>query len=170
MVNEECERQIVDLLGQISHELFTHSRRLARRTGLTRPQLATMLALLREGEASSGALARRLSLSAPTLSGILDRLEDKGVVERRRGSRDRRAVWVRATRDAHTLLDAELSLLGPGFPGRLDRLSDEDKDGIVESLRRLAALMAESPDRWDGGADPSPVSPAPADPLQEAAR
>jgi DNA-binding MarR family transcriptional regulator len=166
MVNEECERHIVELLGQISHELFTHSRRLVRRTGLTRPQLAAMLALLREGEASSGALARRLSVSAPTLSGILDRLEEKNLVERRRGSRDRRAVWVRATRDAHVLLDAELSLLAPGFPDRLDRLSDEDKHGIVESLRRLAALMAEPSDRRGGGADSSPASRAPGNPQE----
>jgi len=158
MVNEECERRIVELLGQISHELLTHSRRLARRTGLTRPQLGAMRVLLREGEASSGALARRLSLSAATLSGILDRLEEKGLVRRRRGSRDRRAVWVSATRDAHVLPDAGLSLLGPGFPGRLERLSDEDKQSIIESLRCLACLMAESADRYDGGAASSPAA------------
>jgi DNA-binding MarR family transcriptional regulator len=169
MVSKECERHIVELLGRISHELFTHSRRLARRTGLTRPQLAVMLALLREGETSPGALARRLSLSAATVSGILDRLEEKGLVRRQRSSRDRRAVWVSATRDAQGLLDAEPSLLGPGFPGRLDRLSHEDKHGLVESLRRLAVLMAESPDRWDGGAAVSPTPPAPADFSQEAA-
>jgi DNA-binding MarR family transcriptional regulator len=169
MVNEECERRIVELLGQISHELFTHSRRLARRTGLTRPQLAVMLVLLREGEISSGALACRLSLSAATVSGILDRLEEKGLLRRQRRSRDRRAVWVSATRDAQGLLDAEPSLLGPGFSGRLERLSHEDKHRIVDSLRRLAALMAEAPDRGDGGAESSPAPWAPTDPSPGAA-
>lgn len=158
MVNEECEQQIVELLGQISHELFSYSRRLVRHTGLTRPQLAAMLILLREGEASSGVLARRLSLSAPTLSGVLDRLEEKALVERRRGARDRRAVWVRPTPAAQRL-PAEISLLGTGFSARLARLPDGEKRRIVESLRQLAGLLGEpSQSRTDGGSgtDPSP--------------
>jgi DNA-binding MarR family transcriptional regulator len=145
MVNEEYERQIADLLGQISHELFIHSRRLVRSTGLTRSQLGTLLTLLREGELSTGVLARRLSLSAPTLSGVLDRLEGKGLVERRRGARDRRAVWVRTTAAARARLDDTLSLLGPGFSEGLARLDEKDKHRIVEGLRSLAGLLGDSP-------------------------
>jgi DNA-binding MarR family transcriptional regulator len=144
VVDEECERTIADLLGRISHELFSHSRRLVRRTGLTRPQLAAMLALQREGAVPTGVLAQRLSLSAPTLSGVLDRLEEKGLVERQRGDRDRRAVWVRPTPGADALGDTDQSLLGPGFSHRLARLSDAEKHQIVESLRRLTHLLGES--------------------------
>jgi DNA-binding MarR family transcriptional regulator len=171
VVNEECESQIVDLLGQISHELFTHSRRLVRHAGLTRAQLGAMLALLREGELPAGALARRLSLSAPTLSGVLDRLEEKGLVERRRGARDRRAVWVRPTPGARALVDPDLSLLGPGFSNRLALLSDEEKRHIVESLRRLASLLGELPDPYSKPvtADASPASPL-AGPSEETQR
>jgi hypothetical protein len=50
MVDGECERQIAALLGRISHELFSHSRRLVRVTGLTRPQLTTMRARLSDAE------------------------------------------------------------------------------------------------------------------------
>ena len=143
MSSEECERRIAELLGRICQRLYSHSRHLVRRAGLTRAQLAATQALLREGESSTGALARRLSLSAPTLSGILDRLEEKGLVERRRRVPDRRTVWVRATAGARMLLTADLSLLSPRFAERLSALDEEEKGRMVESLGRLADLLAE---------------------------
>jgi DNA-binding MarR family transcriptional regulator len=174
LANEEYERRIVELLGRISQQLYTHSRHLVRWTGMTRPQLAAMLTLLRRGESTIGVLARRLSVSAPTLSGILDRLEEKGLVERRRSSHDRRMVLIRSAPGARSLLDVDLSLLSPGFSTRLARLPEDEKGRIVEALRTLADLLGEphgATTRAEAAADVEvSLSGAQAGPLEEEQR
>jgi DNA-binding MarR family transcriptional regulator len=137
------EERIVYLLRRIAHLLYTHSRQLVRRCGLTAPQLVTLHALMRNGDVSANELARVVALSPSTLTGILDRLEAKGLVERSRSLTDRRSVTVAATGRAEEWFDGDLSLLSAGFSSRLEELSPDEKESIVQALHRLAALLGD---------------------------
>ena len=87
------EDGIAVALQHIVRALDLHSRWFVEEHGLTGPQIATLRAALRRERTSAGELARTVCLSQPTVTGILDRLERKGLIVRSRGERDRRSIF-----------------------------------------------------------------------------
>ncbi len=145
MVEDDLQEQILYLLRRLARITELHSRQLEHHYGLTGPQLVALHVLIRHGEMSSGALARALQLSPPTVTGILDRLERKGLAERTRSRVDRRAVVLRATSSAREVVAGAPSLLHARFAERLAALSEYEKASIVNALRQLAAMMSDEP-------------------------
>ncbi len=81
----------------ISHGLQSASKRMEARLGITGPQRLAVRILGRHPGASAGQLANILRLHPSTLTGILRRLEDRGVIVRSRVERDRRQASLRLT-------------------------------------------------------------------------
>ncbi|MCK4661187.1 MAG: winged helix-turn-helix transcriptional regulator [Phycisphaerae bacterium] len=141
------ENQIVAAIRRIMRAIDLHSRRLAEEHGLTGPQLATLQAAAYLGEASTGALARAVHLSGPTVTGILDRMAKRGLVERTRNGQDRRSVTVTLTRSGREVLAVAPSLLQDRFRHELAKVEDWEQTMILAMLQRIAAMMdAESLD------------------------
>ncbi|MCP5117409.1 MAG: winged helix-turn-helix transcriptional regulator [bacterium] len=141
------ENQIVAAIRRIMRAVDLHSRRLAEEHGLTGPQLATLQAAASLGESSTGVLARAVHLSGPTVTGILDRVTKRGLVDRTRNGQDRRSVTVRLTSDGEDVLAAAPSLLQDQFRQELMRLEEWEQTTILATLQRIAAMMdAESLD------------------------
>ena len=72
-------------------------RELLAPWGVTYQQLLVLSILWREGSTSPSRIAAELHLDASTITGILNRLETAGLIERTRPAGDRRAVAVTAT-------------------------------------------------------------------------
>ncbi len=141
------ENQIVAAIRRIMRAVDLHSRRLAEEHGLTGPQLATLQAVANLGESSTGTLARAVHLSGPTVTGILDRLTKRALVDRTRNGQDRRSVTVRLTSDGEHVLATAPSLLQDRFRQELMRLEEWEQTTILATLQRIAAMMdAESLD------------------------
>ena len=80
--SNEVEDQIVASIRRIIRAIDLQSRRLLDQHKLTGPQLATLREADKLGEISVSTLARAVHLSQPTVSGILNRLERRGLVVR----------------------------------------------------------------------------------------
>jgi DNA-binding MarR family transcriptional regulator len=141
MSDLSIEERIVAALRRIIRAVDLHSRRLHERHGLTGPQLATLQAAERLEAASAGTLARAVHLSHPTVTGILTRLERRGLVRRARGEHDRRTVTVRVTSQGRDLLANAPSLLQEEFRQGLARLEDWENSMILATLQRIASMM-----------------------------
>lgn len=70
------------LIWAVSHELESYSKRTERRLGITMPQRLVLRLLGHGGPLTSGELSAALHLHPSTLTGILKRLEARGLVER----------------------------------------------------------------------------------------
>ncbi len=141
------ENQIVAAIRRIMRAVDLHSRRLAEEHGLTGPQLVTLQAAANLGVSSTGALARAVHLSGPTVTGILDRLAKRGLVDRTRNGQDRRSVTVCLTCDGEDALATAPSLLQDRFRQELTKLEEWEQTAILATLQRIAAMMdAESLD------------------------
>jgi DNA-binding MarR family transcriptional regulator/ribosomal protein S18 acetylase RimI-like enzyme len=92
-------------------------------------------------EISLGELAKRVSLSNATVTGIIDRLERRGMVERRRSERDRRQVFVRGTEKARGVMENAPPLLQERFVSELSNLQKWEREQILSSLSRIALMM-----------------------------
>src|SRR5690606_5481224 len=78
------ERRMLAALRRIVHAIDLHSRQLLERFDVTAPQLVCLHVLASEGEQSSRDLAEKVHVNPSTIVGVLDRLQKKGFVQRRR--------------------------------------------------------------------------------------
>lgn len=83
---------ILIAVRRITRAIDLRSKRLVKETGLTAPQLVVLTTLRREGQLPPSAIARAVSLSQPTITTILDRLEAAKLVRRERSATDKRNV------------------------------------------------------------------------------
>jgi DNA-binding MarR family transcriptional regulator len=119
---------------------------------LTPPQLHTLLWLGHDGALTMGDLGRRLGITEKTVTGLVDRLEKRRLVERERDARDRRVVHVQLTpagRETSRHLQREslkkvtlmLSLLDAADRRQLLRIVET----LIERFTRLAEAAETAP-------------------------
>lgn len=133
--------RVLIAIRQIIRAVDVQSKRLARETGLSSPQLIVLRAIEDLGEVTTRALSRHVSLSQPTVTTILDRLEAKQLVERYRSQMDRRIVHSKLTKDGKKTLDTAPPLLQEAFTDAFDALADKRRQTIVSAVSDLAQMM-----------------------------
>lgn len=94
------------LIWAVDHELQRTSRQMERSLGVTAPQRLVIRIVGRFPGIPAGALAKLLHVHPGTLSGILKRLEKRGLLQRRDDPGDRRRSLLGLT-DRGRTLDAE---------------------------------------------------------------
>lgn len=126
---------------QAVRDLVTESLRLrhavVRRSGLSETELRALEHLV-EAPSAPGELARLLDVSTAASTGIVDRLERRGHVQRRPHDQDRRRTEVHVTDGGR---DEILGHLRPMLLalGELDAGLDEAEREVVERFLRGAA-------------------------------
>jgi len=121
--------------------------------GLSLPQLHLLSVLKGAGETlTTGEISRAMVRQSQTMTGLLDRLEEPGLVERVFDRRDRRKTWVRLTEKGERKLE-EASPVATGLAEELSSvLTDQELQELqatVEKLRgaamdRLDAVLTSS--------------------------
>jgi DNA-binding MarR family transcriptional regulator len=133
--------EVLRSLRRIFHAVDRHSRKMARVHGLTGPQAVCLTAIARGGDTNLAHLARAVSLSPPTVSGILDRLERAGLVRRQRAERDKRQIVIQLTVAGRDLLARSPPTLQDQFVCRLAELPTSRQRQIERSLRDVVRLL-----------------------------
>jgi MarR family transcriptional regulator, transcriptional regulator for hemolysin len=100
----DFERDLLFLLNDVARLLRVDADKRARAHGMTRAQWAILIWLERQPGISQKELAELLEVEPITVARLIDRLEARGMVERRPDPRDRR-IW-----RLHLLLPAHLAL------------------------------------------------------------
>lgn len=160
-------RTLADLRYQVRR--FLRAREIAARQAGIEPQQYLMLLQIKglEGRQSAtiGMLAERLQVRHHAAVQLIDRLEERGMVERRRGRDDRRRVAVRLrppgervlSRLAHYSLD-ELTAEGPQLLSSLNRLLVGSTGRAGRPSRRSRTADPGSPPADAGKRPAGPVS------------
>ena len=129
-----------------AYERF-HQRMVALNTpnlvdmSLTLAQLKAIYVVAAAGPLSMGALSERLGLALSTTSGTVDRLVQRGLLERAEDPRDRRQVIVRATEAAQDQIEHMSEL---GRARMRDVLFQLPSDADVATIERAISLMTDA--------------------------
>jgi len=118
-----------------------HSKYLAKNTGLTTAQLLILQSIQNMGEVSIGEISKKISLSQATVTSILDRLVDKGLVYRERSTEDKRKVHAYLTEDALALIKDAPAPLQEQFTKQFGALNEWEQSMMISSLQRIAQMM-----------------------------
>jgi MarR family transcriptional regulator for hemolysin len=114
MIKVSKNREILFLISDVGRLLRTYADQKARQFGMTRAQWAVLLKLERHEGANQSDLAEFLEIQPITLTRLVDRLCDSGLIERRPDPSDRRAKLLYLTPAARPLIEkisAEIEVL-----------------------------------------------------------
>jgi DNA-binding MarR family transcriptional regulator len=132
------------LLHDVARLLRKRFEQRARGLGLTRSQWQTLAYLGNNEGIHQGGLAEILEIEGITLVRILDKLEERGLIERRQHPTDRR-VWQLYLRDAARPLMAEMRAIGDVTRGEaLDGIADDDREHLMRTLARLKTNLIDA--------------------------
>jgi DNA-binding MarR family transcriptional regulator len=128
-------------LRRIMRAMDVYSRQLAGSHGLTGPQMLCLREITNHDSLTTGALARAVALSPATLTGILDRLEARGLVSRERRPEDKRRVLVSLTTHGRQMSQELPSPLQERFGSRMTELSIDEQTAIRLALSSVVRMM-----------------------------
>lgn len=140
-MSTELEEDVLRSLRRIMRSIDLHSRQLATAYGLTGPQLVSLRVIAEQGPLSPSRLARLVSLSQGTITGIVDRLAARQLVTRERTQKDRRVVMVEVTDAGRALIATAPSPLQERFVDQLHALSHEEQSIIRLTLGKIVRMM-----------------------------
>lgn len=138
----DAEEEVLKNLRRVIRAVDLYSRRLVNQTGLSGPQLICLRQLATSGAMQSGHLAAAVSLSAPTVCGILDRLESRGLVSRERQRDDKRCVLVDLTPEGHRAVANAPPIMHDSFLFKYRTLPESQRIQINRTLKRLVSMMS----------------------------
>jgi DNA-binding MarR family transcriptional regulator len=132
-------------LGKAYQRITQSARQRLAPYGVTPVQYALLKVLWEHDEQSGTELGERLLLDSATMTGLLDRLEHAGLIERKAHATDRRVNTVVLTARGHDLqipLDREMDQMNQDF---LDACSPEERKLLRNLLTTLAGQKQAEP-------------------------
>src|SRR5215207_3582854 len=150
-------------VAEVAHRLRLATARLARLmrqqvgTVLSPSQYSVLVSIEHNGSLTLGELAAIEQVAPPTITKVVSKLEDDGLVTRAVDARDRRVARVSITEAGHRRLDHSRSRREAWLAQRLDELGADDVRRVADALDVLEALAG------------NPIGAAPAGPPAVAA-
>ena len=143
MPHRSQNREILFTISDVGRLLRTYADQKARLHGMTRAQWAVLLRLERREGLKQSDLAEDLDIQPITLTRLVDRLCDSGLIERRPDPNDRRAKRLYLTPAARPLLDRIATqveeLAGDGARRRRSGRRRRDADAARARARKPPA-------------------------------
>ncbi|MCE8536306.1 MarR family transcriptional regulator [Ruegeria pomeroyi] len=133
---------LIRRLNQLSTQVFMH-RMQAAGYDLTPVQFAALDAIGATPGLDQASVAAKIAYDKATIGGVIDRLEQKGLVERSVSKTDRRAREVRLTNDGAKAYDAILPIVKELQAEILSGLEPEEQDQFIR-LATKAIRAAET--------------------------
>lgn len=140
---EESIRWITWYLRRLIQAGEIYSKELHKKFQVSQPQVSCIVALAEYGVMPISRLAGYILVKPSTVTGIVDRLEQKGLVTRTRSASDRRIVTIELTESGQALASAAPPPIPSEMIEGLKKLSHDHVAMIVESLRILVSKLPE---------------------------
>jgi DNA-binding MarR family transcriptional regulator len=130
-------------LWQLSQSLEKLSRRMEKRVGVTAPQRLIVRCLGKYPGITAGQLATLLHVDPGTISASLNRLEGKGVLQRRRDPKDKRRAALGLTAKGRELNRTAHGTVEGAVKRLIEARSRGDLDRVTEVLEQLTTLLGD---------------------------
>ena len=130
-------REFAFILNDVARLLRTYADHRAAQFGITRAQWVVLVRVQRSEGLNQSELAEILDLQPITLTRLLDKLCDSGLIERRPDPADRRAKRLFLTAAARPLLE-RLAVLGEETMA--NTLAGVEPEGVEQMVSKLAIV------------------------------
>lgn len=130
-------------LRKIVRSINLESKRIEKQHGISIPQLLCLQYLSDQPmqQAKGSTIKSYLHLNASTISGIIKRLETKGLISREPDLKDKRVTWIKLSKEGASLLADSPVTLQEKLTRRLDRLTHEEMMALGHHIDLLIEIM-----------------------------
>lgn len=155
-VEVPTDDEVVALAGSLRFLIARLHRQLRQQdhSGLSPSLGAALATIARDGPMPLGALAATEQISAPTVTKLVDKLEEHGLIARKADPDDRRVCRVQITVTGRRQLEAIRTRRTAWLASRLSELSSDDVQRVAAALEVLETLVA--PPAQTGAHAPDP--------------
>lgn len=142
-VNRKLVDEVVDEITSWNPREFIAAFSRLHHGQVSLVHLNVLIMLEATGPLSMSHLADALDISVASVTGVVDRMETRGLVERRRDADDRRVILVHPAAGGRRLFADIDAKRRTGLAKLLGRLSDTELAGLLSGHRALRAARAE---------------------------
>ena len=134
-------REIIFLIRKLMQGGELYTKELNKKYSISAAQLNCLLALYEAGSLPPSQIAKHMMVKSSAVTGVVDRLEQKGLITRIRNSPDRRVITIQLT-DAgkHLAHNAPPPIQRKIIKG-LEKLSPKEINRIVLGLTKLTDML-----------------------------
>ncbi len=137
------QRNLALLLLTAREAVMAHFRPMLNAHGLTEQQWRVIRALLDESPQEPMALSQRCQILAPSLTGVLRRMEEMGLVQRERKDSDQRRSLVTLTDQGRTLAESMAPQVERIYAVLTAKLGADNLEHIYQTLADLIDRLGE---------------------------
>jgi DNA-binding MarR family transcriptional regulator len=133
--------EIMQSLRRIFKAIQDYSHEVSHTFGITGPQLWALKTVSQNESLSLRDLSERMYLHPSTITGVIDRLEKKGYVRRKRDQVDRRVIYVQLTQEGKKLARRAPNPIQGKMIYGLRGLNTRELNSIYHSVQKLVEVM-----------------------------
>jgi len=134
--------QVIKLLKQVKNVISKNLGSRFKELNLTGTQSMLIGILIHSKKMKISDLSCRLGLSNSTVSGIIDRLEKRGLVKRIRSQEDRRVVYVCVSDKFMEEAHQHFMQIDREFEAMMSKATPEELDTIIKGLSTLKTILS----------------------------
>jgi DNA-binding MarR family transcriptional regulator len=135
---DELRLALFELLGA---ERRLRARQPQRSEGLTNAQVRALAVLHRAEEVTAGELAKSADLNPASVTAMLDHLESRGIIERKRGTADRRVCIVSLSPAGRALFEEHRARWLALWDEALGSFSDHELTVALRAVRKMIQVF-----------------------------
>lgn len=130
-------KNVNELIGKIHRCMRRFFEAQMKKYDITPPQFEALITLWDEDGLVLSELGRRLSRDGPTITGIIDRMENKKLVRRKRNMRDRRVIQVYLAPRAWEIKESLMKMQQEAGRDITDKISEQDIQMLNNLLYKI---------------------------------
>jgi len=134
-------REVIYLIRRLMQAGEVYTQELNKKYQVSAPQVNYLLSLYENGPLPLSQVAKHIMVKSSTVTGIVDRLEQKGLVRRVRNSPDRRMIIIELTEAGNALAQHAPPPIQRKIVDGLKRLPASEAEKIVDGLNMLTHML-----------------------------
>lgn len=140
-IDRELIREIIHQIRRLIQASELYTKELNKKYQVSSPQLQCLLVLGENGPLPPSQIARHIMVKSSTVTGIIDRLEQKGLVARSRDSYDRRVIHIELTEAGKRLAENAPPPFQRKIVEGLRKLPQREIEQILLTLNKLTHML-----------------------------
>ena len=140
MAIQDFSRSLPMMLYQALDALLPKFRRIFNEYGLTEQQWRILRVLWEHKKIALGKLSDLTLIPSPSLVGIVDRLEFSEFISRDRSKKDRRVVYVSATKKGRDMEKKVMPRVLVTYNEIRESFEQDEWDQLIDSLKKITVM------------------------------
>jgi DNA-binding MarR family transcriptional regulator len=150
-IDENNEKLVQELL--MSFRQFPKMMMKRNITGQKKSEVMVLLCIKKsnKSEMKVSEISKRLHVKAPTVTQLVNELEEKGLVERITRTSDRRAVWIKVTDAGEKVIEKAEKEIHETYTGLIDFLGEDESKTLIELMNKVYSYFLEKMEKDELG-------------------